>query len=269
MELNYDEIDLDNIKTGMSQVRTRKVEEDLDLLVENIRKFGLLEPITVFKKDNDTYELLAGQRRLLAVKKLGWKKIPAIIREKPVDDVQAKVISFVENEIRSNMGNKDVIDACILFYNRYGTVKSVSEELGISEERVRRYIKYSRLPKELKDEVDKGDITMNVAMKATDALSWDGGTREATEKVIELAKEMKKLSNDQINQTVKVGQADPSKNVKEIVSRAKTRTGKKITIHVLDEDYLRIDSYKQSENVDNIEEATYELAKEGLKSTGY
>lgn len=269
MELSYDEIDVDIIKTGMSQVRTRKVEEDMDLLIENIRKFGLLEPITVFKKDNNTYELLAGQRRLMAVKKLGWKKVPAMIRDKPVDDVQAKAISFVENEVRSNMVNQDVIDACTLFYNKYGTVKVVAQELGISEERVRKYIKYSRLPKELKEEVDQGNITMNIAIKAIDALSWDSGDRESTEKVIDLAKEMKKLSNAQINQTVKVGQADPSKNVKEIISRAKTRTGKKITIHVLDEDYIRIDNYKQSENVDNVEEATYELAKEGLKATGY
>ena len=92
---------------------------------------------------------------------------------------------------------------------------------------------------------------------------------EEEDKVKELALEKQKLSNPQRNQVVKVGQTDPSKPIDEIILKAKSRTDKKITIVVLDEDYLRIGNYKDKEGTDSIEDATYYLTKKGLSSSGY
>lgn len=269
MDYKFDEIDVNNIETGKSQVRNRKVEQDLDVLIESIRKFGLLEPVTVYKKAENKYVLVAGQRRLLAMKKLEWKKIPATIIDRPEDAVGEKKISFVENVIRSDMISQDLVDACTLFYKKYGSLKSVADELGIPAKKAAKYIKYDRLPDSVKEQVEKHNVSLNAALKAADALTWDSGIVEEEEKVNELALEMQKLSDPQRNQVVKVGQTDPSKPISEIILKAKTRTGKKISIVVLDEDYLRIGQFKEKEGSDSIEDATYDLTKQGLSASGY
>ena len=60
-----------------------------------------------------------------------------------------------------------------------------------------------------------------------------------------------------------------TKPISEIISKAKSRTGKKISIVVLDEDYLRIGKFKEKEGSDSIEDATYDLTKQGLSASGY
>jgi ParB family chromosome partitioning protein len=57
-------------------VRKSKVTEGIDELAQNIKEIGLQQPIVVFKK-GQRYEVIIGQRRLLAYRKLGRKEIPA------------------------------------------------------------------------------------------------------------------------------------------------------------------------------------------------
>lgn len=253
----------------MSQARTRRVEKDLDVLMESLRKFGLLEPVTLYKNKDDTWTLIAGQRRLLAAKAIGWLEIGSMIIPMPEDLVREKAISYVENVVRENMVDQDQIDACVTFFKKYRTVKAVAEELGIPQAKVRKYIKYDRLPDLVKTEVDSNKINTNVAIRATDALTWDGGSRESEEKVLDLAEQMQKLSTEQQNQIVRVGSNDPSKSVKEIIEKAKKRAGKKVTTIFLDEDYLKIEKYSDKEGKDSISDAVHDLTKEGLGVTGY
>ncbi len=268
-EPEYKKILISKIKTGMSQARTRRVEKDLDVLMESLRKFGLLEPVTLYKNKDDTWTLIAGQRRLLAAKAIGWLEIGSMIIPMPEDLVREKAISYVENVVRENMVDQDQIDACVTFFKKYRTVKAVAEELGIPQAKVRKYIKYDRLPDLVKTEVDSNKINTNVAIRATDALTWDGGSRESEEKVLDLAEQMQKLSTEQQNQIVRVGSNDPSKSVKEIIEKAKKRAGKKVTTIFLDEDYLKIEKYSDKEGKDSISDAVHDLTKEGLGVTGY
>ena len=268
-EPEYKKILISKIKTGMSQARTRRVEKDLDVLMESLRKFGLLEPVTLYKNKDDTWTLIAGQRRLLAAKAIGWLEIGSMIIPMPEDLVREKAISYVENVVRENMVDQDQIDACVTFFKKYRTVKAVAEELGIPSAKVRKYIKYDRLPDLVKTEVDSNKINTNVAIRATDALTWDGGSRESEEKVLDLAEQMQKLSTEQQNQIVRVGSNDPSKSVKEIIEKAKKRAGKKVTTIFLDEDYLKIEKYSDEKGKDSISDAVHDLTKEGLGVTGY
>jgi len=82
------EIEISKIKIGK---RFRACLENIDSLAEDIRKNGLINPITVTKD----FKLLAGRRRLEAAKKLGWKTIPYTIKDK--DDIEIS-----ENEERVN-----------------------------------------------------------------------------------------------------------------------------------------------------------------------
>ena len=68
------EIPLDQILDPEVPVRTVASEEAMEELISSMREFGLLEPIMVIQ-EGELYRLIAGHRRLMAARSLGWKKI--------------------------------------------------------------------------------------------------------------------------------------------------------------------------------------------------
>ena len=94
-------IDIDQIKI---KNRVRKDLSDLDNLKDSLKRYGLLNPITV----TADYNLIAGHRRLEAAKQLGWTTINAIVV--PIDDEVTKL----EMELEENTQRKDFTDAELL-----------------------------------------------------------------------------------------------------------------------------------------------------------
>jgi ParB family chromosome partitioning protein len=141
---------------NVSSLNTRKDlgagTEDTSLadLALSIREKGLLSPITVLKNDDGTYDLIVGQRRFLACKQLGWKTIPAIVREK-MDDTDATVLSLVENVHRADMSPIDKARAYQKIYEKYEEYDSVVRETGVSSVTIRRYIALLNLAPSIQD----------------------------------------------------------------------------------------------------------------------
>ena len=264
----YDEPSISLIDIGKTQARTRGIEKDLDVLINSIKKFGLLEPITLFKT-NGRYELVAGQRRLLAMEKIGNKTIPAIIIKRPGDEVDAKAISFTENVVRENMVRADLVDAVTMFYRKYRTMKAVAEELAIKEELVSQLLTWPRLPKEVQDAVKKNEINLNVAIKATDALKWDSGTVEEGSKVLELALKMQPMHESARQAVKKVAQQDPSKDIMDILEKAEKREIKSITLKFEFDDYSRLENFTKKEKKESVETAVIDLLFDSLTDKGY
>jgi len=78
------------------QPRREFNSEELGELQESLNSSGLLQPITVRRRPGkDGFELIAGERRLRAAMKLGWKEIPAIIKD--IDDKTVLTLALVEN----------------------------------------------------------------------------------------------------------------------------------------------------------------------------
>jgi ParB family chromosome partitioning protein len=73
------------------QPRREFDEGQLKELADSIEASGLLQPVVVRSRPNGHYELIAGERRWRAVQRLGWQKIPAVIKE--VDDRSLAMIS--------------------------------------------------------------------------------------------------------------------------------------------------------------------------------
>lgn len=94
-------IETSAIITSPFQPRTNFDEENLKSLVESIREQGVIQPILVRKSEKNKYELIAGERRLRAVKILGMKKIPAIL--KSISDESAAIYALLENVQRENL----------------------------------------------------------------------------------------------------------------------------------------------------------------------
>lgn len=85
--------------------------EKMAALVESVQQHGILEPILLRSLDNDTYELIAGERRYRAAKEIGLKEIPAIVRQMTSDE--AFQIALVENLQREDISPVEETEATL------------------------------------------------------------------------------------------------------------------------------------------------------------
>ena len=137
------EIDIDLI--DVSKLNTRKdlssgqEDSSIEELANSIKEQGLLSPITVMKKSDGRYEVIVGQRRFLACKKIGKDKISAIIRDK-MDDTDATIISLIENVHRADMNGIDKAKAYKKIYEKYNDYEKVAKESGVSISTIKKYV---------------------------------------------------------------------------------------------------------------------------------
>jgi ParB family transcriptional regulator, chromosome partitioning protein len=154
----------------MSEFNVRKNLQDgqydstVEDLAKSIERQGLLNPITVLRKADDRYALIAGQRRLSACKRLGWPAIPAIVRDS-MSDADATAVSLIENVHRADMNPRDKAVAFNALYERLGDMQAVSRETGISIGTINKYIQLLALAPELQEKLAAGE------MRNTDALA--------------------------------------------------------------------------------------------------
>lgn len=88
--------------------RIRKDLGDISTLAANISELGLLSPILV----NKQHQLLAGERRLVACRELGWTDIPAIIMD-TADAERELAVEFAENRYRKDFNREEIVDTGI------------------------------------------------------------------------------------------------------------------------------------------------------------
>lgn len=263
------EIALSDLTIGKGQVRVKDVGKDIDELAESIRVMGLLEPIVVCPsaKEKGKYEILTGQRRFLAHKQLKRKTIMATVLDGHMSEDEAKAISLTENLVRRDLSLKELIDACTSLYKRYGSIKTVSEETGLSASIVSQYVKYDRLIPELRKMVDDGKVDIKAALRAQDAAAA-GDEKVSPKEAMKLAKEMASMSGVQqtkLIQNIKQG-AD---SVEDAIENAKT--GGKVTqilVTLTSDVHKRLQAYASAEQT-NQDDAAAELIAEALLGKGF
>ena len=112
----------------VSSLNTRKnmdagtEDADLEALAQSICEQGLLQPPLLRATGPDRYEVVAGQRRVLACQRLGWSTILAVVRE--LSDEEAVAVSLVENVQRADMHPIDKARAFRALENQRGTVRA-------------------------------------------------------------------------------------------------------------------------------------------------
>src|SRR3954471_11442707 len=94
------ELPVGSVQPNPFQPRSQMNEAELVELTASIEASGLLQPVVV-RPRNGKYELIAGERRWQAVQRLGWTKIPAVIRE--VDDPTLLTLALIENLQRDGL----------------------------------------------------------------------------------------------------------------------------------------------------------------------
>jgi len=98
------DVPMTSLRPNPFQPRTRIDEAELADLANSMKASGLLQPIVVRLRDGG-YELIAGERRWRAAERLGWQKIPAIIKE--VDDRTLLTLALIENLQRDDLSPID------------------------------------------------------------------------------------------------------------------------------------------------------------------
>lgn len=262
-----EEIPLDQIEIGMAEVRT-DLTSGIDDLAVLIQKQGLIHPIFVARKANGRYEILAGQRRFLAHKKLGYPTIRAtVVDEADVDDNKKVEISLAENLGRLDNSQKELIDACTKLFKRYGSIKMVADETGLPPPLVSRYVKYDQLVPALRKMVDDAKLDMKVALQAQKAAAHTDGSvdEKAAEK---FAVELTPLSNQQRQTFVKAVQADPTASVEEKIEKGRKQPVLKQVIVTLEESiHSALRTFAKDDGV-NQDEAAATLIEDGLARRG-
>ena len=155
------EIPIDQIR--VSGLNTRKdlaagnEDSTIDDLAASIREKGLLNPPMVRTIGAGNYEIVAGQRRFLGCQKLGWTKIPALVRS-DVEDTDATAISLIENVHRAEMNPIDKARAFAALRDGYGgDVQRVSRETGIGPATVKKYLALLSLPSEIQERISTAE----------------------------------------------------------------------------------------------------------------
>lgn len=151
-----EKLKITEVEPNRNQPRKNFDEEALEELAESIKRYGVIQPIIVVKKD-DYYEIVAGERRWRASKKAGLKEIPAIVREG--NERKNKEIALIENVQREDLnayekalGIKELMDEYDL------TQQEVSEILGKSRSSIANTVRLLNLDERVLEFVKQGKI---------------------------------------------------------------------------------------------------------------
>ena len=267
--VDYRDIPLGDLVIGKAQVRVQDPGKEIDELAISIEKQGLLQPILVCQsREPGKWEILTGQRRFLAHKKLNKDVIAAAVVDERVDEAEAKAISITENLIRRQLSGKELKDGILYLYKMYGSVRDVVEATGISQEKVRNYVKYPRLVDELKKMVDGNEIDINVAVRAQDAAVDDDWGEPDPEVAVKLARTMSPMTNVQRKKLTEKRRENPEKPIDDVIEEAKTG-GKVVQIiaTVTQETHRAIQEFAREEG-SNQDDAAVMLIEEALAGRG-
>ena len=175
------ELPLKDIKPNRNQPRKNFDESALQELADSIEKNGLLQPLLVRKKGT-YYEIVAGERRYQAAKRIGLKDLPVVIRE--ISDDEVFKLALIENLQRSDLNPMEEAQGYRKLIDKDGlTQEELGNILSKSRSAIANTLRLLDLPKEVQDMMAEGSLTAGHARAILAAPNEDGRIRLA-EKII-------------------------------------------------------------------------------------
>jgi ParB/RepB/Spo0J family partition protein len=148
-------------------------DSGVEELAQSIKQQGLLSPLIVRATENGHYEVISGQRRLLACQKINLDPVPCSVRE-DLGDVDAQTVSLVENVHRADMHPLDKAHAIKALFDLHGSYDQVSRQTGWSAQTIKKYVLLLKLPDALKDHLSTSKGPIQVGTLARLASSFSG-----------------------------------------------------------------------------------------------
>jgi len=197
------------------EAQARKLDRvGISELAKSIKTEGLQNPPMV-QKEGNLYLLMSGQRRLAALKRLGAKKIPALVltRKTEYEIPDAKAASVVENIHRKNMNVKDMADACAFLAEQMGKSKA-AQSLGLSISTFKKYHGFAGVPDKLRELVPK-TISRDNATKLHQIIP-------DVSKAVKIALQISELEPQAKKRYLKVLAHNPNSSHKKIMKKARS-----------------------------------------------
>lgn len=143
-------LSIDVISPNEYQPRVTFDEDKIEELAQTLKTHGIIQPIIVREKEDDTFELIAGERRLRAAKLLKWEKIPAIVRQ--LTDTQTASIALIENIQRENLSVIEEATAYVQLMKMHElTQEALAQRLGKSQSTIANRIRLLSLPMKVQE----------------------------------------------------------------------------------------------------------------------
>ena len=152
-------IPLKQIITNPFQPRTNFSDENIAELAESIKNLGIIQPITVRKVEDDKFQLIAGERRLRASKKVGLKTIPSFIKNSNDDEMLE--IALVENIQRKDLDPIEIgLSLKRLIEELSLTQDQLSKKLGKKRSTISNYVRLLKLDPIIQTGIRDGFLSM-------------------------------------------------------------------------------------------------------------
>ncbi len=156
------EIAIKSISVNPFQPRTSFDEESLNELVQSVEEHGIIQPITVRRAADNSYQLISGERRIRAAEKAGLKRIPAFVRE--AGDENMLELALVENIQREDL---DAIEVAISYQRLIEefnlTQEGLGDRVGKKRATIANYLRLLNLPVEIQTAIREKKISMGHA----------------------------------------------------------------------------------------------------------
>ena len=151
-------VSVDKITPNVNQPRKSFDDDSLAELSASIKNQGVLQPLLVEKITDDSYVIVAGERRFRAAKIAGLSEVPVIV--KSFNEVQRIEVALIENIQRENLNAIDEAAAYQYLIQKSGlTQEEVAEKVGKKRSTVTNSLRLLQLPDQMKDDIVSGVLT--------------------------------------------------------------------------------------------------------------
>ena len=233
-------IRLSDVEPRRDQPRKTFDREALETLADSIAAYGVLQPIIVRKNpvSDDTYEIIAGERRWRAAKMAGLTEIPAVVFDG--DELKAAQVALIENIQREDLNPVEEALGYGALIERFGlTQDQVSKQVGKSRSAVTNALRLLDLPDEALDMLRDGAISAGHA-RALLGLANDDMIIEAAHRIVERSMSVREIEAyvqrvNNLRNTAENDEEDKTHpqikaHMKELERRAMSTLGRRVRI---------------------------------------
>ena len=226
-EQTYRLINLSSIESNPNQPRKNFEKNELEDLAASIKSQGVLQPIVVRKKNNSTYEIIAGERRRRASQLAGIHNIPALIKDMGDDEITQAAL--IENIQRENLNAVEEARAYeVILKDKNLSYENLSNILGKSKSHISNMLRLLDLDKEILDYIISGKISMGHAR----ALIGVPNAKELVQEIIKKNLSVRQIENNTSKfKKNKKKQTFKDSNILDLEEELSEKIGLKTSIH--------------------------------------
>ncbi len=151
-------VSIGHLNRNKFQPRTFFDEKKIEELSQSIKKNGIIQPIVVRTDQDDTYEIVAGERRWLAAQKAGLHEVPVVVLN--INDTQALELAIIENIQREDLNSIEEAKGYEKLINQFKyDHEKLSEFMGKSRSHISNTLRLLSLPVAVIELVEEGKLT--------------------------------------------------------------------------------------------------------------